>query len=145
VANHQFKVGDYVLVVYPTRPPHKLSPIYRGPMKIVKKARDDIFELRDLITEKNIPFHVDRLRIFNKEVNITEEDLKELAAADKDEFVVEAIVGHRGTLNKRSSMEFRVRWQGYDESEDTWLPLREVKDLVALDQYQMLNPELTHL
>jgi Chromo (CHRromatin Organisation MOdifier) domain len=68
-----------------------------------------------------------------------------IAAADKDEFVVEAIVGHRGTLTKRSSLEFRVRWQGYDESEDTWLPLREVKDLVALDQYITLNPELMNL
>ena len=68
-----------------------------------------------------------------------------LAAADKDEFVVEMIVDHRGSIKKRSKMEFRVRWQGYDETEDTWLLWKEVKDLVALDIYIQNYAELVGL
>lgn len=37
---------------------------------------------------------------------------------------------------------FRIRWQGYDESEDTWLPYSEVSKLEALDKYLKEHPEL---
>src|SRR3546814_8474052 len=31
-----FEVGDFVLVAYPSRPPTKLSPRWRGPMAVVE-------------------------------------------------------------------------------------------------------------
>ena len=142
---HEFKVGDYVLVTYPTRAPHKLSPLYRGPMLIVEKVRDDIFKVKDLISGKIISFHVDRFKVFIKDVEAMEADLIPFAAADKDEFVVEQIVDHQGSIKKRNAMKFRIRWQGYDESEDTWLPWKEVKDLIALDNYILLTPDLIGL
>ena len=40
---HDFKVGEYVLITYPVRAPNKLSPIYRGPLIIVEKIRDEIY------------------------------------------------------------------------------------------------------
>jgi hypothetical protein len=141
----EFKVGDYAMITYPTKPPHKLSPLYRGPCQIVAKVRDDIFSLKDLVSGKVINFHVDRLRLFNLSSATTDETLMELAAADKDEFIVEMIVDHRGSIKKRSKMEFRIRWQGFDESEDTWLLWREVKDLVALDIYIQDHAELLGL
>jgi hypothetical protein len=61
-----FNVGDYCLITYPTRAPHKLSPVYRGPYLIVQKIRDDIFTVKDLLTGKNLDFHIDRLRVFKK-------------------------------------------------------------------------------
>jgi len=36
-----------------------------------------------------------------------------------------------------------VRWQGYEESEDSWLPFHKVKDLEALDNYLRNFPELS--
>ena len=77
-------------------PPHKLSSVYRGPLQITAKVRDDIFPLRDLITGKISDFHIDRLRIF-KSV-LPETSLLPFGAADKDEYVVESIVEHRGSF-----------------------------------------------
>jgi hypothetical protein len=142
---HVFQVGEYVLVEYPTRPPHKLSPVYRGPLKILEIIRDDIFQLLDLTSGKKINMHVDRLRIFHGADNLSENQLLNLSAKDKDEYNVEAIIDHSGTIKQRSKMMFRVRWQGYDESEDTWLPYTRVKDLVALDLYVRDHIELKGL
>ena len=57
----QFEVGDYVLLQYPTRPPSKLSPIYRGPMIIIEKMRDNLFQCLDLVPNSKINVHIDRL------------------------------------------------------------------------------------
>jgi hypothetical protein len=139
--NHVFAIGDYVLLTYPTQPPHKLSPIYRGPLLIIDKVREDIFKLKDIISGKVNNFHVDRLRIF-VHTNATEEQLLLLAAADKDEFVVESIIAHRKASRSKKAYEFRVRWQGYEIDDDTWLPYRNVKDLAALDTYFIEHQEL---
>ena len=34
---------------------------------------------------------------------------------------VEKILQHRGKINKKSSVEFLVRWEGYDPIDDSWL------------------------
>jgi hypothetical protein len=141
-AEPNFKVGDYCLITYPTRAPHKLSPLYRGPFLIVKKIREDIFSVKDLLTGKILDFHVDRLRVFEKQPDAIGTDLVTLAAADRDEFVVEFIVDHRGSMKKPSKLDFRIRWQGYDESEDSWIPWREAKQLEAMDLYLRDHPEI---
>jgi hypothetical protein len=135
-----FEIGDYVLITYPSRPPNKLSPLYRGPMIIVDKENDNIFSVTDLVSNKILRLHVDRLRLFNCPDNTTPNELLELASADKDEFIVDFIVQHTGT--KKSNYEFLIRWQGYDPADDTWLPYSEVKDLQALDDYSRTHPKL---
>ncbi len=32
-------------------------------------------------------------------------------------------------------MEFKIRWQGYDSSEDTWEPWKAVRNIPALHSY----------
>ena len=63
----EFNIGDYVLITYPNRPPHKLAPKLRGPLIIVDKSHPDIFVCRDLVTEKDISVHIERLREFKHE------------------------------------------------------------------------------
>ena len=46
------------------------------------------------------------------------------AQHNEQEFVVESIISHRGNRNKRSTMEFKVRWAGFGESCDTWEPYK---------------------
>jgi chromodomain-containing protein len=65
-----------------------------------------------------------------------------MAIVDSDHFVVEKIVDHIGNPRNKRSMQFKIRWLGYDESEDLWLPYSECKDLEALSEYSNLNPEL---
>jgi len=137
-----FKVGHYVMVRYPTRPPNKLNAKYRGPMVIVSQPHVDIFSVMDLATEKVINVHRERLIHWYSTDNETGRDRVEIAAADHDEFVVDSIVEHRGNPKKKAKMEFRVRWAGYDPEEDTWEPYREVKNLEAFDVYLVQHPEL---
>jgi hypothetical protein len=134
-----FSIGDYVLLSYPSRPPNKISPIYRGPLVIVDKD-NDIYTCSDLITNKNIRIHADRLRLFVVPSTFIHSDILALAAADKDEFVVDSIISHTGTSKR--NFKFQVRWLGYEPDEDTWLPYSEVKDLAALDIYSRAHPEL---
>jgi hypothetical protein len=135
-----FHVGDYILVTYPTRPPSKLASLYRGPLIIIEKLRDDIFQCMDLVTSHVIDVHVDRLRLFQVPDNYQPQELIQLAAADRDEYLVDAIVDHVG--KSKRDLEFRVRWTGLDASEDTWLRYRDVKDLAALDTYSQAHPDL---
>ena len=138
----KFDVGDYVLITYPVQPPSKLSPIYRGPLIIVEKIRDDLFKCRDLVSTKLVELHVDRLREFRCSPDVSPEELLEWAAADKDEFLVEEIIEHRGSGKSGNPLQFRVRWKGYGPEEDSWLNYRDVSQLEALDRYEKRFPDL---
>lgn len=135
-----FQPGDYVLASYPGRPPNKLAPRWRGPLVVVE-ANGNTYRCQDLLSQKLVNFHATRLKRYD--MAQTEEPAA-VAAVDADEFVVEAIVAHRGPRRncRRADLEFRVRWAGYQPDEDTWLPYREVADLAALDAYAAIHPEL---
>ena len=45
-----------------------------------------------------------------------------IAAKDYEEFEIEFVISHSGNTKRKSDMDFQVRWLGYDESEDSWLP-----------------------
>jgi hypothetical protein len=138
-----FSVNEYVLVTYPTKRPNKLSSLYRGPMKIMKIIRDDIYEVLDLVSMKTIKVHVDRLRKFN--VGLSHEEMLELAAKDVEEFVVSEILEHRyaaGKKKTKANLEFKVSWEGYDPEFDSWEPYAAIKDVAALDKYSKQYPSL---
>jgi hypothetical protein len=137
-----FSVGDYVLLSYPNRPPSKLSSLYRGPMIIESREREDLFHVLDLVSNKVYPVHVSRLKKLVVPAGFTREQLKDLALNDHQEFKVDHIVDHRGDPRRKAGMEFLVRWLGYEPEDDTWEPYRNVKDLAALDEYSSAHPEL---
>ena len=45
----------------------------------------------------------------------------------------------------KNSYEFKVRWLGYDSSEDTWLPWKAVRELKAMDEYLSEHIKLAKL
>ena len=68
-----------------------------------------------------------------------------IAAKDYEEFEIESIISHSGNPKRKSDMEFQVRWLGYDESEDLWLPWSEVRNVPALTPTpDSLPRELAH-
>ena len=141
----EFKVGEFVLVTYPSKRPSKLCSLYRGPMKIVNKMRDDIFEVLDLVSGKIIKVHVDRLRVFKYENSSTnDESMLQLATSDVDEFIINEILAHRyvGSRKTKSNLEFLVSWDGYEDVYNSWEPYDHLKDVQALDGYSALHPEL---
>ena len=51
---------------------------------------------------------------------------------DEDEYIPEAIVGHRGVGKAR---RYLVRWEGYDEDEDTWEPHANLEGVEVFERY----------
>jgi hypothetical protein len=56
---------------------------------------------------------------------------------------VESIIDHKGgdflaakTVPQLREIMFKVRWQGYDDSEDTWEPYCDVRSEAAFKQYK---------
>jgi hypothetical protein len=51
----------------------------------------------------------------------------EVAARNADEFFVERIIDHNGSVRNRKDMTFLVRWKGYTAKNDTWKSYNNVR------------------
>jgi hypothetical protein len=81
--------------------------------------------------------HVGNLITFNYDATRT--DPKDIAMYDDNEFVVESILNHRGDRNRRTQMEFLVRWSGFTVEYDTWEPYGNLRDTDQLIEYLQAN------
>ncbi len=45
------------------------------------------------------------------------------------------IVDHTGNVRHRSDMTLRVRWKGYTPNDDTWQPIKTVRETQAFVDY----------
>ncbi len=130
-------VGSFVVVTRPTKKPDKLATTLMGPYEVIARTHD-IYKVKTPTSGDVLTFHASRLRPFDDSLG---KDHRHLASADDDSYAVEAILDHK--LGKtKSRHQFKVRWDGYDASHDTWLPWRSVKDLEALDTYLAAHQEL---
>lgn len=59
----------------------------------------------------------------------------DIAMQDNQEFLIDHIMEHRGDRHDKTNMEFKVRWAGYDESEDSWEPWKELRNTSQLHEY----------
>jgi hypothetical protein len=131
-ARTEFLIGSYVLLDYPDSPPTRLHARKRGPFEVVKFHKNS-YTLRDLVTQKELTVHITRLTPFEYDPLYT--DPVQIAAKEQEEFFIEAIVAHRGNLNLKSTLEFRVRWLGFDDSSDSWEPWKNLRDTKQLHAY----------
>ena len=128
----EFPVGSHVLLAYPNEPPTRLHPRKRGPFQVVKFHNND-YTLRDLVSNKELTVHVTRLSPFLYDSLYV--DPRKVSLKDQEEFQIEAILAHRGNLNRKSTLEFLVRWDGYDELSDSWEPWGNLRSTVQLHKY----------
>ena len=105
---------------------------------IVMGRTGNIYDCMDILTQNILRIGFDGL----KRYVVGRADPVWVASSDKDEFVVDSIVDHVGNPRRKSTLWFKVHWLGYEPAEDSWLPLRRVKDLAALTAYLALHPEL---
>jgi hypothetical protein len=133
-------IGDYVVVSYPEGPPTKLSPMYRGPMIVLETIRNDGYLCQDIITQTQLQISKDRVRLFKLPPRFNVDSMQTLAAADHGEFAVERILDMRGDPKKKKSLEFLVKWKGYDVDENSWEPWSHVRNLQALDDFFQSRP-----
>jgi hypothetical protein len=113
----------------------KLAPILQGPMKVIAQTADKPNEyiVGDIANGRTFRVHVGRLRYFYFDPLKVRPD--EVARRDRGEFLVEKIVGHVGNPTKPGTMRFKVRWLGYTEQDDSWLPWKELKNNYCLHHY----------
>lgn len=133
----EFADGSYVLVSYPDRPPTKLHPAWKGPMLVVEHSLST-YKCQDINDLTHHTFHVSRLKAYNPERT---GDPLTVASVDVAEYVVDEIVEHRAGATKQECM-FRVRWRGYEDSDDSWLPYGDLRDVAVLRAYLLAHPEL---
>ena len=116
-----FDVGDYVLLSYPTRPPTKLTPRWRGPFVVIETS-GNTYSIQDLCSKGIQQIDVSRLKLFR--MVLSDQEVQELAARDTNEHVVEMIIDHSysGEMRtmagkpkrvKKSDFDFKVRWLGF--------------------------------
>ncbi len=136
--------GDYCLLRYPSRAPHKLAPCLRGPLLVVRAgASPNAWVLEDLLTGTHLTVHAERM-IPVDTGGRSRDELVAMAAKDVADYVVESVVSHRikkGPHGRRIA-ELKVRWQGYEPAEDSFIPFNSDNDrLEALDAYFAAHPE----
>ncbi|GKT37826.1 hypothetical protein ADUPG1_003764, partial [Aduncisulcus paluster] len=123
----------------PTKKNSKISPRLRGPFIVVSNLANNMISIRSLIEEATVMnVHIRRVIVVKGEH--THEELRNMAAASEGEYFIEALVDHRGDSKK--DLEFLVQWAGYQPEENTWEPLSELKDTIALDKYIKDHMEL---
>lgn len=132
--------GDWILVEYPNAPPNKLVPMWRGPFVVTGVLSEgNRLQIQDPRTNKIKIVHITQVKIFKGDPGRAED----LNAMDQTEYVIDTIIDHELRKRKKNptykDYHFLVRWQGYEDSDNTWLPYAELKDTEAMDKYLLSN------
>jgi hypothetical protein len=149
-----FQQGDFVLIKKTaTGVANKLAPRYLGPKLVLERQNNDdthpVLELMDLTDMTVTQAAAEDCKIFNTgwfDEPTMMQELTKLAASDKEEFIVEQLHGHLPKGSKRNkplnTYMFLVKWKDFPESENTWEPWSNLKDLEPYVQYAEANPLL---
>ena len=137
----EFPLNSYVLVQYRDRPPTKFHTQWEGPLRVVG-VNKNTYTLQNLVNLKTRDVHVTQLKPFHYDQ--TETDPEDIARKEAQEFLVESILQHRGGP-KRSTLEFLVKWTGYDDTYNSWQSWADVRDNSTLNRYLYDNKLRTHL
>ena len=131
-----YPINSYVLYTAPTGPSDKLELKHRGPYQVVNKL-DSIYTIQDLVDGKFITTHINNLREFHYDPERT--NPIDIAVQNRGEFFIDSILEHRGDRQRRSTMEFKVRWLGYGPEHDSWEPYKNLAHTEQLILYLVRN------
>ena len=134
---NMFQPGDFVLFqLDPAKPkPTKLSSPYTGPYEVLRQVKNDV-ECRHVSLGVVRKFHVTRLKLFSG----SEEQAKQTALWDADQFVIQKILNWRGDPMRRTTMEFHVLFMDGDL---IWLPYsKDLDDSIQYGDYVSAVPML---
>ncbi len=111
-------MNSYVLLKPPDGAREKLQMPKAGPYIVVGINRDK-YSIQNLLIHKVTETHVSNLCEFRYDSSSKMDPTIEVSARNAVEFFIERISDHRGTTQRRISMEFRVSWRGYSAKNDT--------------------------
>ena len=140
-----YEEGTYVLVEHRHNslrpgPKSKMLPFKAGPMIVVRRLPNGMYTLRDLITMEPKDFHVSTMTPFLYDERTLEP--AHVAATDTfDEFVIEKVLEMVGDPTKsRKDLQFRVRWAGYGEEDDTLVDWKDCRTATAVQSFLYHHP-----
>ncbi len=94
---------------------------------IVVSVLGDKYSIQDLLTHKVVDTHASNLSEFRYDPT-SGLSPTEVAARNAGEFFIDKIFDHTGNVRRRSEMSFHVRWKGYTPDDDTWQPIKSVRE-----------------
>ena len=108
----------------------KLAPKLLSPYSVISQERNDVICTHCHLKTQNT-FHSDRVSPFLGAPT----DAAKLGLLDKEEYVVSAVLQHRGNLNRLKTVEVLVSWLGYGAESNTWEPWKAMRNVSALYSY----------
>jgi len=136
----EFKVNDWVVCPWRGGKPTKLHVMWRGPYRVVSRDSTSMYTVEDPADLVRYKKHIREL--YQYRMGLTK-DPRDVIAMDEYEALVERIVDHNFPHpQRRGTWRFRIRWQGCDADDDTWLSWKDVSPLAALDVYLRDHPEI---
>ena len=128
-------MGDYVIYDEPNifqktdARPDKLTSHFKGPYLITDINTQQI-RVMNLLTQKVIKLHPAHVHPYILDPNRT--NPADVAQHTAQEYIVDKIITVNGTKKRngeyyKQSLDFKVHWAGYDESEDSWEPYANLK------------------
>ena len=134
-----FHEGDFVLVAVPEpHKRHKLTARWQGPFRITDTISDYIYEVEHLLSRKRQQVHWSRLKFYCDDEIEQVVRLREFVRREDqvDTPMVDIILQHKqdpATLQH----QFRIRWAGFTEEDDTWEDARFILsvDRVKVDSF----------
>lgn len=128
----EFKIGSFVLVERREGLQSRLDTLWLGPMRILEHKNSE-YTLLNLITTKEKVYHAQHMRPFI--FNPKNTDPTDVARRDYVEFFIQEILQHRGKPSRSSSMEFLVKWTGYEDSYNSWEPYANLRKSESLHAF----------
>jgi hypothetical protein len=138
-----FPVNSYVLYRNVTRT-SKFQHPWRGPYLVREIRPDGDYLLEEILSGKAVRAHVQHLKAFLYDLDDSQAPVF-AAARNAGEWTIGAIVAHRGTTTKRTTLEFLVHWEGYPADYDTWEPWKALRATLPLANYLMARSDLRYL
>ena len=133
----EFLHGSYVLVKYREgSAPTRLHTKWRGPLKVLDNDQSE-YLLYDLITHKEKPYHASDMKPFL--FNPLRTDPLDVARKDYLEFFIEKVLGIKGDIKKLKTLEFQIKWLGYDDTHNSWEPWANIRTVAIVHEYLRTN------
>lgn len=141
---NQFQPGDLILWNPREHPQSfrstKLAPKLLGPYVVLSQSKNDI-SCEHTVTKKQYTFHADRVTPFIG----SQQTAERVGLLDREEYIVDSIITHRGSFSRLRHLEFLVRWHGCTSSSDSWEPWSELRNVQPLHDYLRLHGHERHI